>query len=466
MAVSSINYQMLHSDALASEFAAITDHSGLLGSIIGVAYEVSPLTFIPELNWSELTQTDLDNLSPSNGTFTIMSVADMQAEIGLSVPAPPCGSSHIVKVVTNAGATAFIDAVLASTIDITDGNFGTWVLYNDASLANMNSSNTMRFFASAGSNPGVDFNAYEIATILQSGAGWQLIGGNEEFLDQTGGTPDNTAVQSVRTNIRASSGQVVTAYFAPTFYAQKSRPNIMIEQDDGNADTDIFYEDLDSAGLLGSINIIAGNVDSPGNTSTAAVLNAAYAAGHEVYLHGVSDTLAATYGSTQSPYRIAKGSAVGADTYVDVYALGGASLLSDQIDFEVDFLTARGWTGNLDHVALPGGEIDEDVRKWFRDNGFKSVRHVGSNSQQGAIYGGAALDSNALRATTHTIANAATDLALIDDAITHGFSVCLYLHEYAANRSVFQTLLTGIASRLASDLITVTPRGSWKQGLR
>lgn len=380
-------------------------------------YQTSPGTVIPELDWSDPDiQAVADSYAGTGFTNECITWAQFVDETGYTGPNPMAnlGQTHVLKSTfngfTSSGVNFVAEETLATPIDITRGFAGMFVFLTQANKDAMGIAGVRAFF-SDGSIGGGNYNLYDMPVYSDNITGtWAVCGG----LDETGyrstqaGSPDTTAIDTIRLNMDGDS-QEVTLYTMAPFYGARRRPMIMWQMDDINDSAADFATDADTYGIKMAYNGIFARV-IPSILSEAA-LKTIIDNGHTVHLHAQN------------------GLVTGHSSDVDAYI---AEIEADLASWQ-SFYPSKLTNETLKHFAIPLGEMNAEARARMRALGFLTMTNVGTVNED-AIMGqagyGCMPDYLSVPRWTMDGKTTADFTAHVDICIKHGMDSVIYLHDY------------------------------------
>lgn len=389
---------------------------------------------VPEMDWDTVSQSTVDSWNWTDLiSATIISVEQFLTEVP-NADRPPMDNKNVLKVVTTANNTGtFVDIDLAAAANMLEGNTGCWVILPD-SEPEMHS-NDFRVLLDDSIAP---------ITFRQGGVdpspnthyrdAWVWLGANATYKYSDSST-DMSHVVRIRPIIRPN-GQSITVYLSPFKYDIKHRTVFVLEQDDGQIDTNLFFEDLDAENLKGGVNLIPSSLTAPGKPDVD-FYKGIIADGHAVCSHGVSNSGIYAGPSSQN-------------NWVASYEVEGDATMRAAIQHEVDTLDSLGLGNNRYHHALPEGAQNAEVLDALRDIGMLSVRHTGGSSndgegvywEDGSIAGGNYMQCKALNVESVINTNDAVDAAISNQLTMQR----IYWHQYADTfRAESQALMAYIA---------------------
>jgi len=385
------------------------------------------------------TSWSVVSYAPGDSTVEYINAATFLSETGSVLPAD---ASHCLKITVPSLDSLFriqktFTSGLFSSID-TDGAIGVWAYMPQQTIDNMSISPKVKITADSFST------MLNIQTPVSVADGWTFLGGYRRYA--TTDTISDADLNLVDTfYIETGTGGAMT--LPSIFYLTSLEVNgklpvvVMLEQDDGNEETDYFFDELTARGLIGQLNVISSNVDSGTNTSTTAVINAALTNGHAVCLH--------------------------AGPELDSLSIEDAATT---VQTEIDFHGAKGWTDGLETFAYPGGKFNKEIVSMLEGKGVANSRAVASTvSQSRNKYGVNAEYPQQMYfrsmggwsgATT-----AAQMKAMVDDAVEIGTTAIFHFHRIGTGttppKADFEEFLDYIVTLKAAGTIINQVRQDW-----
>jgi hypothetical protein len=277
--------------------------------------------------------------------------------------------------------------------------------------------------------------------------GWNLYAFSLSEMTKTG-SPDITAINTIRIKCLSPSGVTTYGIFGPIKYYARARTKVGILFDDG---LKTVYDNakplMDARSIPGTMFLGIGSANGSTTLSTAQIQEM-YAAGWDIGSHLYDQAPILTSGYTT------------------------AQQLA-QISSNISALDAIGCTRSSRILGWPGGEVDDTVIAMAVASGnvmgfttqFDPLNTVG-----GGIYQVQHLPRWSFDSGSNSVA---TVLAEVDKAILSGRSIFLYSHSVVTSVTLateisianFTTLLDTLVTYRNKGWIDFTTPSTWRQGL-
>ena len=399
-----------------------------------------PATIIDNFQDTEDSSWAVTAYSGGDETVEFLTATQFLYETGFTVPG---NKANVLKITVPSVDSLFRITKTMTSEDFTSigssGPVGVWAFVTEDSIDNWHFAPKCRITN--------DSLATEVQIQIPVSAPnqWLFLGGYREYAtvdtinDANLATIDTLHLETSTLNLTSNPSIFYLANLE--IGGSISPPSIIIEQDDGNEETDYFFEQMSNRGLVGQLNVISTNVDSGSNTSTTSVINSAINAGHSICLHGGPDL-----------------------TQLSIEAAAA------NVQTEIDFFANKGWIDGIEHYAYPLGEFNNDIINMIIGKGFKTARGVASTLAQSRNM----LFANYEYPQMYFLrsmggwsgATVAADMqAVVDDAIkTRSTGFCLF-HSFGVAgtppKAEFETFLDYVEQKVSEKQIQVITRPTW-----
>lgn len=277
--------------------------------------------------------------------------------------------------------------------------------------------------------------------------GWNLFSWRLSDMTITG-APNPQALNCIRLKATAPAGVVSYAIVGPLTIGGRTRSQIMLVFDDG---LKTVYANakplLDARNMRATVAIGGGSMYGP-TTFSQSEMDAIYQAGWDVGSHLYDQAPILTSGYT-------------------------AGQQQEQIEKNIAFLRAQGYSRSAYQLYWPGGEYDDDTRALARQAGIAFGRTTQSDNVStgaGGLYQADILGSWSFDSGSRTVS---AWLAALDQVIARGHHMIGYGHNVVPVESLstdisitnLTTLLDGLATRRKAGLIDIVTPSDFVAGV-
>ncbi len=295
------------------------------------------------------------------------------------------------------------------------------------------------------------FQGYPFADGDKQYNGWHWVSLGRNQITGVGGSPDwdTTPIVVIELRFNQNSATQTVCYIDTGYQGFHARPKCLIYADDGYSSFYTLGVPLLAARGLKANFAIIGSLIGADTYMTEANLEALYAAGHDLCVHGATQM-----------------------TSLADEAARAADIAANQ-----DFLTTRGFLRGARHYVYPNGVYqlsagDEQIFNLLAARGFKTSRGTVSPRTFNSAYG-----LQRRRMVMPIIGGLATDsasaiLTRVDDAIARGDNMALMFHRIVAsgatgieyNTADLTTVLDGLQTRVNAGTLDVRTVSQWYEG--